>query len=78
MAGLYHVSYNVRVEYLPVPGALDFIRPAFCLLVIILDHMWWKHPQESACVNQAYSQAVCHLVEAEALKMALCGLPIPR
>lgn len=56
MAGLYHVSYSVSVEYLPLPGVLDFIRPAFCLLVIVLDHMWRKHPQDSASVHQAHSQ----------------------
>jgi membrane protease YdiL (CAAX protease family) len=56
-AGLFHVSFNVSVEYLPVPDAWDFIRPAFCLLIIVLDQMWRKLPPDSAAVYQADYQA---------------------
>jgi membrane protease YdiL (CAAX protease family) len=57
VAGLFHVSFNVSAEYLPVPDAWNFIRPAFCLLVIILDRMWRKLPPDSDAVYQANTQS---------------------
>jgi membrane protease YdiL (CAAX protease family) len=57
VAGLFHVSWNISIMFLPFPDAYDFIRPVFCVLIIALDQMWRKLPLDSAAVYQADYQA---------------------
>lgn len=53
VAGLLHLSSNVSRLFMPETIAFDFIRPAFCVLIIILDQMWRKLPADSAAVYHA-------------------------
>jgi len=56
VAGLLHLSSNVSRLFMPETIAFDFIRPAFCVFIIIFDRMWLKLPEDSAAVYQTDKQ----------------------
>jgi len=45
VAGLFHLSWNISIMFLPVTDFYDFIRPGFCLAIILTDQMWLKRRQ---------------------------------
>jgi membrane protease YdiL (CAAX protease family) len=47
VAGLVHVFSNVSRLYIPETSAFMFVRPAFCVVLIVIYRMWEKLPDNS-------------------------------
>jgi len=57
VAGLLHVSSNVGRLLIPETTVFQFARPAFCILLIVINRMWKKLPADSIAMDKGSQRA---------------------